>query len=181
MSKVVKALVSTILVLIAMSGCQTADPVKIPVEKNVYTFSDGETVSTYQFPNDNKLIYTLNNGTELLATDMSGPENHIVEGFLELNKNVQDRISAFYKQQGAIFDVNEYLEKAYTEYTNVEDPSEFRCYYISQDSFVSKVDDKAVYCITSCLLPIGGGLYETYSITQAFDKVTGILLSNELF
>ncbi len=180
MRKLLKILLLTAVLLLTISGCRSTAPRKILVEANAYTFSDGESVSIWKFPNDNKQIFTLRNGTELLVTNIVGPGSHIAGDvilFEELEKNVQNSISAFYNQQRVMFDVDQYLEQAYAEYTKMENQALFRCYYLTQESFISGIDDKSVYCTTSGLLPVNGESYKSYSITQSFDRITGIPLS----
>ena len=181
--KKVLSIVLVLVMVLAFAGCgnHSNTSSKILVEGDAYTLADGESISIWKFPNDNKKIFTLRNGTELLAINIVGPENHI-EGdamlFENLEKNVQDSILTFYNEQGAMFDVNEYLEQAYTEYTEMEDKTQFRCYYLTQESFVSEIDDEVVCCTTSGILPVNCESYKNYSVVQAFDRKTGALLSN---
>ena len=178
-----KKLISLVLVtVLAFTGCgnRSAAPAKILMKADAYTFADGESLSIWRYPNDNKQIFMLGNGTELLAVNIVGPENHMEEDtmlFDDLEKDVQDRICAFYNQQGTVFDIDQYLEQAYTEYTEMEDKSLFRCYYLTQGSYISGMDDKRVYCTTSGLLPVNGEDYQSYSMEQAFDRTTGIPVS----
>lgn len=120
MKKFIKIFALMLGVLWIVSGCNNHNtPTKILVEANVYTFSDGESVSTWKFQNDSKLLYLLSDGTELMATKVVGPEHNIhhdAEPLESLKSNVQDSIVAFYEEQGALYDVEEYLEKAYLEY-----------------------------------------------------------------
>lgn len=164
-----------ITILFAAYGCRSATSAgsdKILLEESVYIFEDGETVSIWQFPNDSKLLYLLSDGTELMATTVSGP------GSLDqLPQATQDSISKFYAQNGTEYNIEEYLEKAYVEYTSLEDKSSFRCYYLQQDTFESGTNEQVVYCTTSLLLPLGQGDYEQYYITRAFDKESGASIS----
>lgn len=108
MSKGSKIIVIMLIALLMTSGCgnNSADTHKlIQVSENVFTFPDGEHVSIWKYPNDRKLLYLLDDGTELLAiSDIEGPDNHSVEGVESVNaldQTAQDNIIAFYAQQGA--------------------------------------------------------------------------------
>ncbi len=94
----------------------------------------------------------------------------------QLSPAVQNSINAFYAQGSEEYSVQEYLEKAYAEYTAQEDRSGFRCYYIQQSTSISGMNAGIVYCTTSFLLPIDQEEHEQYDITRAFDRETGALI-----
>ena len=173
---------SIILVLFVLSGCTnttSADSDKILINDSAYILEDGATVSTWQFPNDHKLLYLLDDGTELVATAISVPDAGMVmdgEPSNQLSPAVQNSINAFYAQGSEEYSVQEYLEKAYAEYTAQEDRSGFRCYYIQQSTSISGMNAGIVYCTTSFLLPIDQEEHEQYDITRAFDRETGALI-----
>lgn len=177
LSDKLKGITLCLIAMLTVSGCSAGSPeYKIPVQTKVYTFSDGENVSTWMFKNDNKIIYCLENDIELLATDTVGPEHYICENaepFDALSPEIQTYISSFYKQQGALYDVEEYLETAYAEYNRQEDKSQFRCYYLRQETFLSSSNEDTVFCTTTLRLPLNQEEYDEYSITSAFDRKTG--------
>ncbi len=145
----------------------------------VYTFPDGKSVSTGAYPNDDKFIYRLDDGTEILAEE----KNILLEETKTLQAMptvVRKKMNAFYEQQGAPYNVEEYLLKAYKEH--LSDTSAFRCYLLSQETVQSASSEVIVYCTTRILLPLGNGDYDEYFITRAFDKESGdVLASAELF
>jgi len=177
-----KTLGLALIVLLALSGCKGASDGHelTPVRANVYTFADGESVSTWRYGKDRRLLYLLSDGTQLVATRSVGPGNFakIVGGECagtldDLEPDAEEAIVAFYEQQGALYDIEEYLEKAYAECTAQEDRTQFRCYYLDQETFVSALDEETVSCTTSLRFPIDQDLYDDYSITRSFDRATG--------
>lgn len=200
MRKMAKGLVLLLVLTLALTGCKESKvPEKVLQEENVYTFSDGEQVSTWRFMKeatptyesgegsegkttwrfgmDSKLIYQLSDGTELLATRFTGQEQAMpesVEGFEELSQVAQDNIIAFYRKMGAMYDLEAYLEQAYAEYQ--ENPKEFRCYLLTQESAISATEEDTVTCTTSVSLPEGHGEYKSDSVLHVFDRKTGELV-----
>lgn len=169
----------SLLLLVSACGSKTAETENALalVEENVYTFSDQTALSTWRYPNDSKLIYCLEGGTQLLAEDqISGPEGAAVggvEALADLNEQAQQAITAYYDSQGAMYDLEEYLELAYADYLESGSPSEFRCYYIDQETAPSASNDTVIYFTTTVLLPINQENAESLSYTRAFDKETG--------
>jgi hypothetical protein len=151
------------------------------MEEDIYTLSNGEAVSVWKYPNDSKSIYRLENGVELLAvSEIRGPEN-IFTGYTEslqdLSQAAQDQIIEFYRQQGALYSVEDYLEKAYTEYIDSTADSTFQCYYIEQTTAPDGSNDTLIYFVTTVLLPLGQDEYDSISLTHAFDRQTGDLIN----
>lgn len=69
--------------------------------------------------------------------------------------------------------MEEYLKKAYAEYTAKETGPTFRCYLLSQEIFSTASNEVVIYCTTTVSLPLGQGAYDEYSLTRAFDKKSG--------
>lgn len=183
MNKGSKIILAHLLLLLLISSCRydpTIPKDLIQVNSSVFTFPDGENVSTWRYPNDNKLLYLLDDGTELLAVyDIDGPENTVVEGVASINdleKAAQDNIIAFYEQQGPLYNTEEYLKKAYAEYTAGEPGSTFRCYSLIQKTFPNASNEKIIYFTTNVLLPLEQEVYEEYNLTRAFDKKSGSVI-----
>ena len=89
-------------------------------EKKFITFSDGESADLWRPEHSSSDTYKLSDGTALLTiTDTVGPGNvHVggVEGLEVLSASAQKAVSAFYKEQGLLYDTQLELENAYTEY-----------------------------------------------------------------
>ena len=166
------------LFLTSSCGNDSADAHKlIQVNTAVFTFSDGENVSTWKYPNNSKLLYLLQDGTEILATHtIRGPENAIVGGvepIAALEQTAQDKIIAFYEGQGALYNLEEYLERAYAEYTLEKSGATFQCDSLIQETVPSASNEEIIYCTTTLCLPLEQGIYDEYSLTRAFDKKSG--------
>ena len=145
------------------------------VEENVYQFQDGETLSTWQFPDDNKLIYCLEDGTELLAVSLSHDPGFAVSA---LDPDAQAQIRSFYAQQGAQYDLEDYLERAYLDYSQTQPRSDFQCYLIQQSVQPGGCNDHLIYFSTVLALPITQTESESYALTQAFEKETGAAMDS---
>lgn len=201
MRKMAKSLALLLVLMLALSGCKgTKAPEKVLIKENVYTFSDGVQVSTWRyledgiptyengsegestavrFEMDSKLIYQLDDGTELLATRTAGLERSTPESqklLYELSPTASDSILAFYQELGTMYELEGYLEQAYAEHQ--ENPKEFRCYLLTQESEITAADDAAITCTTTVKLPVGQGEYEMHSVEHSFDRETGTLVEN---
>lgn len=70
--------------------------------------------------------YRLPNGPELLSVRRSsGPENVLVggaEGYADLPEAAQQRVSAYYQEQGLLYDTQAELERAYRAYVDTGCP-----------------------------------------------------------
>ena len=73
--------------------------------------------------------YRLPNGPELLSVRRSsGPENVLVggaEGYADLPEAAQQRVSAYYQEQGLLYDTQAELERAYRAYVDTGCPEDF--------------------------------------------------------
>ena len=119
--------------------------------------------------------YRLQDGTELLREDApSGPENHYVmdlESFDDLSEAAKPAVRQYYEEQGALYDLQAGLEKAYSEY--LPDPENFSIHYISQDTSPSASSQRVMYFNTNVTLPVSGDICQNYSLCAAFDRSTG--------
>jgi hypothetical protein len=178
-----QCLILFMFLILLVPGCgNTSEPAPalVLMEENVYTFSDGQIVSIWNYPKDSKSIYRLENGVELLAVSkIRGPENVFTggsESIHDLSQTAQDRIIEFYRQQGALYSVEDYLEKAYAEYLGgMADPT-FKCYYIRQTTAPDGSNDTLIYFVTTVLLPLDQNEYDEIYLTRAFDRRTGELI-----
>lgn len=145
------------------------------VQKDIYTFSDGEKASLWRYPGDEKAIYQLDNGTQLLAeADPVGPENTFsgnLESLQDLDVEAQSHIIDFYREMGLQYHVEDYLEKAYREY--VSNAEGFSCYLLQQETHPDGSNDTLIYFTTRVTLPQGGQTVAEYSLTYGFDRATG--------
>lgn len=178
MKKAVKRLALFLVLALALTGCKGSDvPEKVLIQENVYTCSDGAEVSAWRFESDGKLIYQLSDGTELLATRVSGPERSMQEGeesFNQLEDRVQEQILGFYQQQEKPYQLEDLLEMAYGE--QQENPEDFRCYLVTEETVVTASDETTVTCTTTVSLPIGHGENQTHTVVHTFDRTTGALV-----
>ncbi len=160
-----------------LCGCGGAAEKREPelIQKDIYTFSDGEKASLWRYPMDVKAIYQLDNGTQLLAeADPIGPENTFygnLESLQDLDEEAQSQIIAFYREMGLQYDVEDYLEKAYREYRS--DAENFSCYLLQQETYPDGSNDTLIYFTSRVTLPQGGQTVAEYSLTYGFDRATG--------
>ena len=119
--------------------------------------------------------YRLRDGTELLREDApSGPENHYVAGlesFDDLSEAAKPTVRQYYEEQGALYDLQAELERAWAEYR--EDPEGFSTHYISQDTAPAGSNQQIMYFNTNVTLPVSGDICQDYSLCAAFDRETG--------
>lgn len=119
--------------------------------------------------------YQLKDGTKLLREDApSGPENHYVadlESFDNLSEAAKPLIQQYYEEQGALYDLQAELEKAWTEYQ--QDPEAFSTHYVSQDTSPAASSERLMYFNTNVTLPVSGDICQDYSLCAAFDRSTG--------
>ena len=148
--------------------------------RDVLKLSDGKSVDKWNYFGNT--VYQLNNGDELLSVqEPSGPNNVEVmgiEGFDDLGKVAQSNILSYYIERGLLYDVNIELEKAYSDYKNTENKSEFRAYFLSQDIAPASSNEKIIYFLTSVMYPIDKNHGYEMRYGAAFNKETGEHISN---
>ncbi|NBI65609.1 hypothetical protein D1646_02050 [Pseudoflavonifractor sp. 60] len=122
--------------------------------------------------------YLLADGTELLwVRGPSGPENHFVgdlESFQDLSQRAQERVAAYYRERGPLYDEQAELEKAYADYLKKRE--DFQSHMVEQDVTPSASSEQVMYFRTGLTLPLyqeGGGTVYTQSLGDAFDRETG--------
>ena len=115
----------------------------------------------------------------------SGPDNVEVmgsESFDDLGKVAQSNILSYYSNKGLLYDVNIELEKAYSDYKNIENKSEFSSYLLLQDIAPTSSNKKIIYFLTSVMYLIDDSHVYEMRYGAAFNKETGKHISNwELF
>lgn len=143
--------------------------------ENVLTLSDGTQVDALNLRE--MTVYMLPDESRLLTENTAlGPENCFVsdaDNLSELGQAAQDKIKAFYEEQGLLYDRRKELEKAYEEYLAAGDDAGFNGCYISQTTTPSASSERMIYFQTQVVLPVSGNqVYELY-FGAAFDRQTG--------
>lgn len=153
------------------------------LKRNVRTLRDGTAVDVMEKDSHGgRRIYRLPDGTELLRVDDNGgPENHYVmslESFDDLSPRAQEKVRAWYEDQGPLYDEGEELERSYAAYRKLGEA--FTCGWIEQDTTPTASNGKMMYFVTSLRLPQEYGERVSYErqFGGAFDRETGEKLSN---
>lgn len=120
--------------------------------------------------------YVLPDGTELLQERRpAGPENvHVVslDGYGDLSEAAQARVSAYYAEQGLLYDLGAELERAYAAY-RADGGADFNSYTVGQDVSPSASSGQVMYFVTTVTLPIDGYTVTEFQRGAAFDRDTG--------
>lgn len=153
-------------------------------KKNVITFSDGKSADLWRTVYGGSNIYKLSDGTTLLTIeDPAGPDNVYIAGraesFDDLSESAQQAVSAFFEEQGLLYDTQAELENAYAEYlTCIGSGTEYHDRYITQIITPTASNDHMMYFLTSVTLPVNGQTSQEIRLGTAFDRKTGKALSN---
>ena len=144
---------------------------------NALTLSDGTSVGVWKSNSWRTNRYVLEDGTELLRERPPfGPENVSVgdlEDFDDLSETAQERVLAFYEEQGVLYDLTAELERAYDAYLACEDKAQFDPYTVGQDISPCASSERAMYFLTTVTLPVSGNVITEVSRCAAFDRQTG--------
>jgi len=128
--------------LLLPAGCavnsQQAEETLVLEAERVITFSDGESANLWRTDHDGSAIYKLLDGTTLLTIqDTTSPDNVYVGGVEsvdDLSESAQKAVSAFYEEQGLIYDTKSELQNSYTEYLTFKGSgTEYHDCHISQE------------------------------------------------
>lgn len=184
------------LLLLGAAGCSDstaaddgsgADDVLEEMEltqESAVTFSDGATADLYRWDGMESNVYLLADGTQLLTVnDLTGPQveaaDGLTVGLTDLDEQVQTAITAYFEQQGAIYDESEELTKAYEEYLRCQESGEtYEVRTIVQEISETFANQKIICFKTSVLLPEEGEV----AYSAVFDTETGEAVSQwELF
>lgn len=173
----------TVVFLILLSGCtRKQEPVKIEyelVQEDVVTFFDGNSVSLWQNePFGFGDCYRLADGTDLLLVESPiWPENcGVGEMSLNLlNEAAQMAISAYYQEQGILYDVNETLHRCYDDYLATREAKmAYYSHILAQSVSPYSFGEKVVCFLTSVQEPVFGTDYHMETRYHAFfDRETG--------
>lgn len=136
---------------------------------------DGTRVEVWQ--GDRGVLYALPEGPELLdVRTPKGPDGTYawgVDTFRHLPQEAQDNISAYYQQQGLMYDTQEELERAYQEYRQWENSSPFPTQIVRQEITPTASAPNVIYFTTTVDRYIDGGVLSTEARCGAFYKDTG--------
>lgn len=153
------------------------------LKRNARALRDGTAVDVMEGDSyGGRRTYRLPDGTELLRVDDNGgPENHYVmslESFDDLSPRAQEKVRAYYENQGPLYDEGEELEKSCAAYRELGEA--FTCDWIEQDTTPTASNDKIMYFVTSLRLPqeYGGRVSYEQQSGGAFDRETGEKLDN---
>lgn len=129
-------------------------------------------------------FYRLSDGTELLRefpqeTDFSGYYVERDTSRTELPSALLDGITAYYQERGALYDIQEVVERAYQAYRQSEDPEEFSYFLVGQRVEWTATAPGVYYFRTTVTLPVRKQEITEYQFTDAFDKETGEHIPNQ--
>lgn len=154
--------------------------------------SDGTQLDAWKTSAFN-ITYQTKDGVVLLREEPpNGPKNHHVanrESFYDLSEAAKPHVTEFYEKQGALYDLQSELERAWTAYQ--ADPDAFSSFVVGQRSFPAASSERVFYFGTMLTRTAGGniaserdvssGLTQTVignvvqetTLCAAFDRETG--------
>lgn len=152
------------------------------LRREAVSLRDGTPVDVLEYDIWGTRRYRLADGTELLAVETpTRPEDIYVmgqESFGDLSERAQEKVRAYYEEQGLLYDELEELEKSYAACRELGES--FACDRIDQRTSPCASSERVMYFLTSLSRPQEYGertCYEWRS-TAAFDRETGEKLSN---
>lgn len=138
------------------------------------TLKDGTTLALWQYASATG--YALEDGTELLVCgDTQGPENTSnaqSDCFEDITPAAQKAVSAYYQEQGLLYDLPAQLEQAYEAYRQTKDPKAFP-YYLAQAVVPTASNDTLLCFQTVVTFPIDGKTSYEQQTSAVFDRNTG--------
>ncbi len=143
------------------------------------TLEDGMTLNVWR--DVNSAIYVLPNGVELLFEEEPyGSESSYVmgeESFDNLTLEAQTQVSAFYDQQGTLYDLAAALELVYTNY--LEQADSFSLHRVGQNTSLVASNETVLYFLTTVNIPIDSNYFYEHQFCNAFDRNTGEVIPME--
>lgn len=140
-----------------------------------YTLSDGTELTVRR--DYHHTIYITPDGTEiLLEQEPIGPGNiHTggVPSLADLPQTAQDAITAYYRELGLLYNLDEEIEKIYRNYLETQDKSSFQSRLLAQDICPTAASEKLIWFGAHVTLPLDNGLHHQTSIHTIFDRQTG--------
>jgi len=143
-----------------------------------YILSDGTSLNIRK--HHLHTAYETPDGTILLwETDPIGPEN--VHGgsapsLDSLSSQAQTAITAYYEEQGLLYDLDAQLETAYQAYLKSEDKLLFQCHHLSQEVIPSAASEKIISFSTILTLPVDGNHVQELRYNTVFERSTGDII-----
>ena len=166
------------------SGTTTMNASEVAIDqlliRNTYTLDDGTAVNT--LIGSSYTMYCLEDGTELLHVRQTTGPDHVyvggVESLDDLSQEAQQRIQAYYDEQGILYDEFQTLQEAYDAYYILKE--DFRSFMLSQEMTPTASNDEIIYFLTVVTMPDQdhGGSAEL-RLGAAFDKETGEVIPYE--
>ena len=136
--------------------------------RNYHSLADGTGVDLFKAQRYS--IYSLASGEELLfvhkTTEVDETYVQGIGDLGDLDEPAQERIKAWYHDQGLLYDVPQVLEEAYAAW--LADGDGFQTYTLGQEICPSATNEEVIYFLTIVSLP-GSEL----RLCEAFDKETG--------
>ena len=147
------------------------------------TLADGTALD--RVDQSSRVCYELPEGPLLLWEDRAfGPDNvhNGRESFDDLSPRAQERVLAYYEQQGLLYDLQGELERAWAAYQAAGRPEDFRGFIVGQQIYPAGSNDRLMYFCTELTLPVEAGEVESRRLSAAFDRNTGEVIDGwELF
>ena len=88
-------------------------------------------------------------------------------------------VTAYYQERGALYGIQEEVERAYQAYRQSEDPEEFSYFLVVQRVEWTATAPGVYYFRTTVTLPVREQEITEYQFTDAFDKETGEHIPNQ--
>lgn len=166
-----------------------ADLMEYPVEpnfiqeKNAAVFEDSGDEVNISVWDSGRLFrksYRLEDGTELLWKNEVGGLEDFGESFARLSAETQERILKFYEERKELYDMDEFLKKAWEDYIQCRNEgTDFQTHLIQKEVYPGAETEKIIAYLTSLLYPADshydGTAEESYS-NMIFDKDTGDIM-----
>ena len=176
-----KRLLIFCLSCLLLAGCGArSEPVydePVLVQTEAYILWDGTQVDVWQTEILGHTIYQTPDGVELLRipeqADIANVHVWGVDNFGTLSETVQEKIRAYYADNWPELDIQELLEKAWSEFCRADQETPFSGYFASQSIFPCTANDTIiVYCVES-MIPIDGSTVQYVYFDTVFDSRTG--------
>lgn len=158
----------------------TVEEIRLP---EFLTLSDGTEAEIWvDFWGDRS--YRLADGTELLRERPQDMDfsTYYVEGntpLTALPSAMLEGVTAYYQDRGALYDIQEVVERAYQAYRQSEEPEEFSYFLVGQRVEWTATAPGVYYFRTTVTLPVREQEITEHQFTDAFDKETGEHIPNQ--